>query len=105
MLGFAACLFENLYVADEVADSEGWNAGLARAHHFAGAANLQILLGDAEAVRGLGHDAEPLLRDCGLFVRREKHAVGLIRAAPHAPAQLMKLREAETLRVLDNHHR
>src|SRR5438270_10072164 len=81
VFGFAARFFEDLQVADEVADAECWDAGLARAHDFAGAAYLQILFGDAEAVVGLGHDAETLLRHAGLSVRRHQNTVALLRAS------------------------
>ena len=86
VLGLAARVFENLYVAHEVADAEGGDAGLARAHDLAGAAYLQIFFGDAEAVVGLLHDAEALLRHAGLLLRSQKDAVALLRAAPDAPA-------------------
>ena len=38
VFGFAARFFEDLQVADEVADAECGDAGLSRAHDFAGAA-------------------------------------------------------------------
>ena len=45
------------------------------------------------------------LRHAGLLVRRQQDAVALLGAAPDAPAQLVELREAEALGVLDDHHR
>src|SRR5579885_43967 len=105
MLCLAARLFEDLEVADEVADAEGGDAGLARAHHFAGAAYLQIFFGDAEAVGRLFPDAEALLCDGCLFVGSHQHAVALLRAATDATAELVQLRETEALGVLDDHHR
>src|SRR6266542_2471431 len=71
---------QNLLVAHDVGDAERGDARLAGAHHLARASNLQILLGDFEAVRGLFHYLHP-------------------------PAQLMQLRQAEALGVFDQHDR
>src|SRR5437879_4169532 len=81
-------------------DSEARHTGLARAEHIAFAAQLQVLLGDAEAVLGLAHDGEPRLR--GLTERRlvDQQAGRVLGAAPDAAAQLVKLREPEALGVL-----
>ena len=80
-------------------------AALARAQHLAAAAQPQILLGDHEAVVDLPQNVEARLRGFRKRGLVEQHAGGLRRAAPHAPAQLVKLGQAEHLGVLDNHHR
>ncbi len=78
-------------------------AGLLRAEQVARAANLQVLHGDAEARAKLGRledGAQPLLGDGGelVILGVEEVGVGLVRAAPDAPAQLVELREAEVAR-------
>ena len=47
-------------VARKVRDAHGQLTGLARAEHFARAAQLQIFLGDAEAVVAFAQDVEAL---------------------------------------------
>ena len=67
-------------------------------------AQTQILLGDVEAILRAPHDREPLARR----LRQRLTVVGseqLFRAPSYAPAQLMKLRQPEALRMLDNHDR
>src|SRR5438093_4051494 len=66
---------------------------------------LEVFLGDREAVRRLLEDAEPLAR---LFPRVPADDERAERAAGRpsdAPAELVQLREAEALRVLDDHER
>ena len=73
--------------------------------HLAGAAQPQILLGDAEPVLGLAQDREPPPRH--LAERRlvqQQAGRGLV-AAADAAAQLVQLGEAEALGVLDDHDR
>ena len=85
-------------------DAEARHAGLAGAEHVAFAAQAQILLGDAEAVLGLAQDLDARLG--GLAERRavEQQAGRALAPAADAAAQLMDLREAEALGVLDHHH-
>ncbi len=88
----------------DAGDAEARHAALARAEHVAFAAQLQIFLGDAEAVVGLAQDGEPRLG--GRAERRlvEQEAGRALGAAADAAAQLMQLREPEALGVLDHHH-
>ena len=69
-----------------------------------GPAQPQIALGDLEAVGRLGHRLQPLAR----LVRQrrliQQEAVRLVAAAADAAAQLVQLRQAEALGVLDDHH-
>src|SRR5664279_1565662 len=84
-------------------DAETWQAALARAEQVAFAAQLQILLGDAEAVFGFAQDREPRL---GGFAERrlvEQQAGRVPGPAPDTPAQLMQLRQPEAFGVLDHH--
>ena len=65
--------------------------------------SLQVFLGDAEAVLGVAQDREPRL---GGFAERrlvEQQAGRVAGAAADAAAQLVQLREAEALGVLDHH--
>ena len=84
-------------------DAEARHAALPRAEHVAFAAQAQILLGDAEAVLGLAHDLEARLG--GLAERRpvEQQAGRALAAAADAAAQLVQLRKAEALGMLDHH--
>ena len=91
-------------IAQRLRDGKGGVAVLARAEKFAGAALLQVLLGDFETVGSGDHrlDARAsLARD--IFARDEDTA-RFFRAAPDAAAQLMELCEAEAVRVFDDHH-
>ena len=85
-------------------DVEAGHAALPRAEHVAFAAQLQILLGDAEAVVGLAQDRKPRLRRFAERRLVEQEAGRALGAAADAAAQLMELREAEALGVLDHHH-
>ena len=90
-------------VARQAGKLEVRHARLPRAHHLALAADLEIAVGQLEPVVGLEQGLEPRLRGAGLGLREEQ-AVRLRRPPPHAPAQLVKLREAEALGALDDHH-
>ena len=87
----------------DAGDAEAGQAALPRAEQVAFAAQLQIFLGDAEAVFGFAHDRQPRL---GGFAERrfvEQQAGRMARAAADAAAQLVQLRKAEALGVLDHH--
>src|SRR5262249_34725504 len=88
---FAPRDFKNLLIAHDVGDAEGGDSRLSRAHHLAGAANLQVLLGDLEAVRGLFHYLQPLARLFGLLKLSEQNAETLRSPASDPSAQLMQL--------------
>src|SRR5262245_41786372 len=83
--------------------AEEGKATLPRAEHLAAASELQILLGNDEAVLGAAHDAKPLACRVGERLAVKQNTRGLLGAAPDAPAQLMELRETEALGVLDDH--
>ena len=81
--------------------------GLARAEQLAGPAQLEIDLGQLEAVRRL--DERLQARDRGLrelLLRpRDEQAVRLLRApAPHGP-ELVQLRQPEAVGLLHDHDR
>src|SRR5258707_679524 len=64
----------------------------------------QISLGDAEAVLGIAQDREPRRRGLGERRLVEQQARRALAAAADAAAQLVQLREPESLGVLDPHH-
>ena len=81
--------------------------GLPGADELPLAADLEVALGELEAVGRGDHRLEPL--ECRLrelvAVARHEEAVRLLRAPPDAAAQLMELREAEPVGLLDDHDR
>src|SRR4029077_8149020 len=77
---------------------------LARAEEFAGAAELQVALGNFETVGRCYHSFDSLARIPRDGMRRNEDALGFFGAAADAPAELVNLRESETIGMLDNHH-
>ena len=78
---------------------------LARAQEFARSADHEVLARDLEPVGVLEDHLEAQLRDFAQRLLEQQHAGALCRAPPDAAAQLVQLREAEALRVLDHHDR
>ena len=73
------------------------------AQQLTAASELQVLLGDDEAVLGLPHDVEPRP---GSFAKRravDEDAGGLARPPADATAELVELRQPEALGMLDDH--
>ena len=86
----------------EVGDAQFGYAALAHAEELAGAAQAQVLLGKSEAVVVGLEDFQPLLG--GLAgIGAEHVAVGLVLAASDTAPELVELREAEAVGVLDYH--
>jgi predicted DNA repair protein MutK len=94
---------DQVAVRHRVGQAIGREAALLEAQRVAAAAQLQVLLGDLEAVVGAPQDVEALLG--GLRQRRivEQDAGALARAPADAAAQLVQLGQAEALGVLDDH--
>ena len=103
--GVVAGGLQQLAMGGEVGQPHVGQAALAGAQQLAGAAQAQVLLGDAEAVLGLAHDGEPRLRGLAERLGVEQQAGRLGAAAPDPAAQLVELRQAEALGMLDDHHR
>ena len=59
-LGHRRDAIQEMGVPGQVGHAELDQAGLARSQNLTGAAEFEVFLGDAEAVRGLAHDVEPL---------------------------------------------
>jgi len=91
------------FVAHRVRDLERRFAMLRFAEQVAHAAAAQVLPRDLEAIVRLDEQPQALVR-VGPDVA-EEDAPARVRAAPHAPAELMQLRESEALGMLDDHHR
>ena len=83
------------------ADPEGRHPPLPGAEEVAGAADLEVLLRDREAVLGRDHDVEARPRHVGEPAVGQEDAGGRGRPAPDAAPQLVELRQAEALGVLD----
>ena len=82
-------------------------ARLARAEQLSLAADLEVALGELEPVGRRHHRLEAVAGDVGELLLRpgDEQAVGLLRAAPHAAAQLVELGEAEAVGLLHDHDR
>ena len=94
----SAAFFQQFAVSGHGKAGQRCIAVLALAQEIAGAAQLQILPGDHKAVRRFAQRFEAFV---GF---RHEEAPALLRTAPHAPAQLMQLRKAKALCVLNDHH-
>src|SRR5690606_9125561 len=62
-IGLALYQLQQMGIAGEVSDAKTHQTGLLGAQHLPWTANLQILLGDVEAVIAVAHDAQALLAD------------------------------------------
>ena len=91
-------------MAREVRQAQGGEAALADAEHLAGAAQPQVLLGDAKAVVGRAQDLETRARRGRERLVIEEQASRCSGAPADPPAELVQLRETEALGVLDHHH-
>ncbi len=102
--GVAARELEQGVVVNNIRNAQFRQAMLPRAEEFARAAQLQVLLRDAEAVGRRADDVQPLARLVPLRLGEEEEERRPA-AAPDAAAQLVQLRQAEPLGVLDDHDR
>ncbi len=81
------------------------HAALLRSLQITGSAELKVGLGNAETVVGLAHDVDALAGVLAQLVGRHEQTERLVGTAPHPAAQLMELRQTETLGFEDDHHR
>ena len=102
--GVGARLGGKAALARQAGVAEVGDAALAQAEQRALSAQLEIDVGELEAVRDPRHRIESGPCLVGRRVR-EQHAVALVRAPPHPPAQLVQLGQAEEVGLLDHHHR
>src|SRR5690349_16410003 len=96
---------QQVRVPHEVGHAHFGEAGLAGTQELTRPAELEVPTRDHEAVVGLADGGEPRARHLGQFAAVEQHAMTLVRAAAHAAAQLVQLRETHALGVLDDHER
>jgi hypothetical protein len=89
---------DHRFVRGEVGKAQGRQPTLPGAEHLAGAAQPQILLGDAEAVLGVSRRIDSRCR-----AMSQQDAGRTAGAVADAAAQLVQLCEAEALGVLDHH--
>jgi hypothetical protein len=99
----ATSLEEELDVVGQHRDAKARQPALQGSQDLALAAKRQVDLGELEPVALAGDRRNPPPRELGLRVR-EEDALRLVAAPPDATAKLVELREAETLRALDQHH-
>ena len=99
LVGAVARSHEQLVVLRQPRDPEHRQAVLARAEHLAGPAQLEVDLGEPEAVALVRDRLEPRQRRVA-----EQDAERGVLAAAHPPAQLVQLRQAVALGRLDQHH-
>ncbi len=102
---FPARVLHHLMIAQQIADTQRRQPGLPGPEEIAGPAQLQVALRDFETVGGVRQRFQPL---APLFAERrliKQDAVRLVRTASDAAAQLVQLGQAESLRVLHDHHR
>src|SRR5579864_508213 len=100
---FAPREFQKFAVAQRIGDVKAKVASLTRAEKFSRTTKLQIRFGDFKPVGSANHRFEASASVVCHSTGSDQNAVGLFRAAADAATQLMKLREAETLRVFDDH--
>ncbi len=99
-------LFEELQIGLDA--HRGDVAALLAAQEVAGAADLQVAGGDAEAGAEVGELADgrqALARRLGedAVLRHQQVAVGELVAPPHPAAELVELRQAEAVGAVDDH--
>src|SRR4029453_5894315 len=101
---FATCLLHQLMIAQQVADAKRRHARLPRAEEVAGAAKLEGPLVDLKAIGRLGQRLQPIAPLIAQWRLIQEDAIGMMRAAADASAQLMQLRQSEPFRVFHHHH-
>src|SRR5207249_11480302 len=101
------CALEQRPVAPQVRELQIGQARLPRAEQLSAAAKLEIDFRQLESVRRRDESLEPRDGRVGeLFARaRDQEAVRLLSGTSDSPAQLMQLRETETIRFLHDHDR
>src|ERR1051325_3883796 len=99
-----AGLLEQWSVDLDARDAKARDPGLPGAEHVAFAAQAQILLGDAKTILRLPQDLDARRGGAAGRGAVEQGAVGARQPAPDAATQLVNLRKAEALGMLDHHH-
>src|SRR5262249_15115364 len=102
-LSFSLREREDISIEHQIRDPEFRHPRLASTGHFTGTAELKIDLCQAEAVDCRNHCLNALAGHVVQSAWRHPNAQGLLRATSDAAAQLMQLRESESLRMFDEH--
>ena len=84
----------------EVTHGDIGNAGLSESEKGARTADFQVFFGEEEAVVAFDEGVEAVV---GAVFPRQEEAVGGVCSASDAPAELVELRESESVGVFDNH--
>ena len=101
-----ACQLHELSVARQVGDMQvESHAALLRSFQVAGTAELQVRLGNFEAVVRLTHDVDAAFGVLREFVLRHENAVALVCTATYPAPQLVQLCQSESFGILNHHHR
>ena len=95
---FAPGEFEEFVIAQRLGHGKCGVAVLAGAEKFAGAALLQVALGDLETIRRGNHRFNSVARVAGDGFRSYQDAVRFLSAAPDPASKLVKLRKTETIK-------
>src|SRR5262249_41033208 len=91
---------EEIEIARDIREALEALASLSEAREIPHPPTSQVLFSDLETVARALEQREAFARR----VLAEQEAPRFLRAAPDATAQLVELREAQPLRVLDDHH-
>ena len=91
--------------AQQIGEAEAGGAPLPEAGQLAGASELEIHLGDREAVVGAREGFEPPSRRGRRPLAGDQDAPRAALAPPDPAPQLVELRQAEALGAFDHHHR
>ena len=94
---------QQVLVLHRIGEAEAGQACLALAEGVAAAAEAEIGVGDDEAVFGVAQHRQPLAGGLVQAVLVQQQAEAGLGAAADASAQLVQLRQAEALRVVDHH--
>src|SRR5207344_2242894 len=99
--GFAAGVLHHRMIAQQVAGPQCRKSGLPRPEEIARAALFEVALGDDETIGGLHQRVETRPARVADWVLVKEHARRRTAAPPDAAAQLVQLRESESLGMLD----
>src|SRR5262249_22146446 len=94
---------QQLAIAENVGDAQTGHAGLLGAEKLARAAQFEIEFGDSEAVLCAHHLVKAALGSVGNLAAGHEHTERFGGATADASAKLVKLREAESFGMFDDH--